>query len=245
MSLLNLPGRVSDVLDRFTAGLKEIYDDGLVSVVLYGSAASGEFADKHSNLNILVVLKDASILSLARCADLVNRTEFKAINPIFMTESYIAESLDVFPIEFLDMKDNYRVLSGTDPLNGVSVDVRNLRFQCEHEIKAKIVILKQSYVKMGRDEAAKAGVLYKSVTSAIHILRNAIRIKGIAAPYDKAGALRVIAKEFGLDVAGWQKILDARSGRARLGRDETEALFASFVADLEKAAALIDRVLIK
>jgi len=30
----------------------------LVSVVLYGSAASGEYADNHSNLNFLVILKD-------------------------------------------------------------------------------------------------------------------------------------------------------------------------------------------
>lgn len=245
MSLSTLPGRVSGVLERFTAGLKEIYGNDLVSVVLYGSAASGEFTDKHSNLNILIVLKDASIQSLAGCRDLIRRSEFHIINPVFMTDDYIKRSLDVFPIEFLDMKDNYRVLSGADPLKDVSVDIKNLRFQCEHELKSRIVILKQAYAKAGRGESETGRILFKSATSAIHILRNALRLKGISAPYDKKDALDLIIREFGLDGAAWRRIIDARSGGVRIDKGEEDGLFAALAADLEKASVLIDRVPVK
>ena len=57
------------------------------------------------------------------------------INPVFFTEDYIIRSTDVFPIEFLDMKENHVTLYGKDLFEAIAVDTKNLRFQCEQEIK--------------------------------------------------------------------------------------------------------------
>ena len=45
------------ILQTLTQALCRAYGDRLVSLTLYGSAASGDFVDKHSNLNLLAVLK--------------------------------------------------------------------------------------------------------------------------------------------------------------------------------------------
>ncbi len=237
-----LPARHEQAVGRFVDGLKGIYGDALDSAVLYGSAASGEHSGSRSNLNILLILKDTSIPSLKRCRNFVNRSEFRDIKAIFMTADYISKSIDVFPIEFLDMKDNYRVLSGDDPLKGVAVDLKNLRFQCEHELKARVITLKQHYIGIGNDARGLVELLLKSVTSMTHILRNALRIKGIAAPYDKKEAIAAISKEFGIDRQTWQMLIDAKSGAKKIDRSRAEDLFAAFVGDLEKSAGLIDRI---
>lgn len=105
MKELKINKKLQVTLNDFVKGLQKICADNLISVLLYGSGSSGEFTDKHSNLNLLVVLKDASLGNLKPVSGLVNKWRFRLIHPLFFTEEYIRNSIDVFPIEFLDMKD--------------------------------------------------------------------------------------------------------------------------------------------
>jgi len=143
MQELKLPDKLGNRLKEFTEGLKEIYQQDLVSLILYGSAASGEYVSKHSNLNILVVLKNTQQNELIKAVKLVKK--FGTINPLFLTEDYIASSTDVFPIEFLDMQENYSLLFGKDVLKSINIDISNLRFQCEQELKSKLINLKNDH----------------------------------------------------------------------------------------------------
>ena len=118
---------------------RDIYRDELVSIILYGSAASGEFSARHSNVNIAVILRDTSLANLSRIAPLLNKYKFRPLKVIFFTEIYIKNSADVFPIEFLDIKENHKILYGSDLLAGLKIDIKNLRFQCEQELKSKIL----------------------------------------------------------------------------------------------------------
>ena len=116
------------MLDDFTQSLKNIYGQGLISVILYGSAASGEFADRQSNLNLLVVLDNAGLDNLSKVSRVINGRKFQLLRPLFFTEEYIRGSLDVFPIEFLDIKENFAVLYGKENLSDLPVDTINLNF---------------------------------------------------------------------------------------------------------------------
>src|SRR3989338_11153170 len=100
MQEINLPSGLKERLSDFLKGLKNIFAQDLISVILYGSGASGEFTDKLSNLNLLVVLKNTGLEDLKKAQTLVARA--KTITPLFLTESYIVNSTDIFPIEFLD-----------------------------------------------------------------------------------------------------------------------------------------------
>ncbi len=241
MPELKLNKKLQDTLNDFVQNLQKAYKDNLVSVILYGSAASGEFTDKHSNLNILAVLKNADPENLKKASGLINKRRFGLINPLFFTEDYIRSSTDVFPIEFLDMKENYTVLAGRDTLKDVPVDTRNLRFQCEQELKAKLIALRQLYLRRNRDSAALCVFLFKSFTSITHILRNVLRIKGKQPPYLKQDILKDIAAEFQIDRNAWEKILAARNKQIRLNAKEIEQLFIDFVRDLEKIINFVDK----
>ncbi len=227
-------------IQYFVAGLKAIFSDSLISIVLYGSAASAEFVDNHSNLNILIVLKDTDPNILKKASGLTRK--FPLFQTLFLSPEYIEHSTDIFPIEFLDMKENYHILYGKDIIKDMTIDLRNLRFQCEQELKAKLLNLRQLYLKLNANKAALKNILLKSFTSILHIARNVLRLKGKTPAYKKEVILEDLAKEFPLDISIWQRILALRNREEKIRNKEVEPLFVSFIREVEKIADIVDKL---
>lgn len=241
MGKFNLPDKTGRILEDFIERLKAIYGAELVSVILYGSAASGEYAGGNSNVNVAVILSDASLAGIARASGVVNKRKFRLIRPVFFPQEHIERSADVFPVEFLDMKENHILLHGSDPLKDLKVDEKNLRFQCEQELKSKIINMKTAYLAR-MSAARRKTILFRFFTSSLHILRNILRLKGGEAVYLKKDVIGNIGAQFGIDVSVFKKILDAKNGDLRLTPRETEKLFFGFTSELEKIADAVDRL---
>ncbi len=240
MEELKIPVKFKNGLKNFLRGLKDIYRQDLISLILYGSAASGEFVDKLSNLNLLVVLKDTDLGELKKASGIAHK--FRLINPLFLTEDYIVRSTDIFPIEFLDMQENYILLYGKDVLKNININTGNLRFQCEQELKAKLINLRQAYLKTGKDKLALRSLLLRAFTSALHILRNVLRLKGKSAPYQKQDILKELASELNANINVWQNILAVKNKQLKLNNKGVEDLFVSFVRELEKMVEVVDKL---
>lgn len=227
------------LLTGFVDGLRRIYAGDLVSVILYGSAASGEFAPRHSNVNILITLSDASLPAVAKAGRLLSAARYRLITPLFFTEEYIRTSTDVFPIEFLDMKENYRVLYGRDLLKDLRIDTKNLRFQCEQELKSKLINIRSGYLA-ARSRADLERLLYRSFTSTIHIIRNVLRLKGTEPPYQKADILERVERSLGIDATAFNEILYAKAKSMKLTHNDIDGLLCRLVGSLETIAKLVD-----
>ena len=227
------------ILQDFVNGAKDIYHEGLISVILYGSAASGEFSALHSNINLALILSDTSLSNLSKIAPLLKKSKFRLLKTIFFTEGYILTSADVFPVEFLDMKENHKILYGRDLLSNLQIDVRNLRFQCEQELKSKIINIKRAYLDH-IDSPNLDRMLMKFFTSSLHILRNVLRLKSGRAIYRKEEILNEAAGEFNIDISTMKKILDAKLANKRLPGKQASGLFISFVDILEKISGVVD-----
>ena len=240
MEDVKINDKLKNKLKEFLQELKNIYGEELISAALYGSAASGEFIEKHSNLNMLIVLRNASLENLKKSSNAVNK--YPMIRPLFLTEGYIAGSTDVFPIEFLDMRENYILLYGKDVLKDVAVDTRNLRFQCEQELKAKLINLKHLYLVNNKDNGALRNLLLKSFTSILHIMRNILRLKSKTPAYKKDTLLKELAADFNIDISCWQKILLAKNRQMKLKEKEIEQLFIGFINDLERVTEAVDKL---
>lgn len=238
MRNLLLPPKLEREINFFILGLRKTYKEDLLSVALYGSAASMEFIPAYSNLNILVLLKSTSLSELKKATSVVNK--FKNLTPLFLTEEYILSSMDIFPIEFLDMQENYILLYGKDLLKNIRVNLKNLRFQCEHELKAKLLSLKQLYLGLNDRPAALKEPLIRSFTSILHILRNVLRLKGRQPPYKKEDLLKEIAAHFKIEISYWEKILAAKLKKIRINKVQTEELFLTFVDNLEEIIQAVD-----
>ncbi|MDD5409122.1 MAG: hypothetical protein PHC71_03410 [Candidatus Omnitrophica bacterium] len=238
MKKLSLPPKLEREINLFILNLKKIYKEDLLSITLYGSAASSEFAPAYSNLNILVILKSTALSELKKATREVNK--FRNLNALFLTEEYISSSLDIFPIEFLDMQENYIVLYGKDSLKDLCIDLKNLRFQCEQELKVKVLGLKQLYLGLNDHPAALREPLIRTFTSVLHILRNVLRLKNKLPPYKKEDLLKELAVHFKIGLSHWEKILASKLKKIRIGNKETEELFLVFVNDLEEIIRTVD-----
>jgi len=57
---------------EFVEKIKAASGDNLVSVVLYGSAADGEFHPEYSDLNLLCLVRDASFPALNKISSVIS-----------------------------------------------------------------------------------------------------------------------------------------------------------------------------
>src|SRR4051812_32399619 len=144
-------------LDDLVIQLRAAYGTQLSSVVLYGSAASGEHIPKKSDYNVLVLLERIDAGTLA-AASAVARAWGDAGNPppLTMTVREWRNSADVFPMEYADILERHRVLHGAPPFDGIHVARGDLRLQLEQQAMGKLLQLRQGALLAGTDAARQA-----------------------------------------------------------------------------------------
>ena len=71
--------------------------------------------------------------------------------PLIMTPKYIDESSDVFPMEFLNIKLLHYPVFGNDIFKNLEISASYLRRQCERELKARLIGLRQGYISAAGD----------------------------------------------------------------------------------------------
>jgi predicted nucleotidyltransferase len=238
MAELKIPEKTKHLVTGLVNQLQDIYQSELISILAYGSAVSGGFVAKRSRVDLLVILKDSSPERLKKAQTLVKKNTFYQI--IFFDEKFISQSLDTFPIEFLDIKEAYLVLSGQDILQDKLIDTANLRFQCEAELKEKLIALKQQYIKICRDPKAMRQLLLVSFSSLLHIIKSALRLMTQNSYAAREEIIKEAGLRFGLNTDTWNTLLWLKNGKVRLAESKVEGLFIAFVKDLEKISARVD-----
>ncbi len=222
--------------------LKKEYGDMLKSVVLYGSAAGGDHSKKFSDFNIICIL-DHILPSLIARSNRIVRRWVKAGNPPphFFGEDHIRESLDVFPIEFLDMQERHEGVAGIDPLAGIEVDPKNLRLQCESELKGKLIHLRSFYAANCHDTKLLAKTMVESFPSFMAAFRGLLRLIGKKDLVDVREVLTALAAASGANPDIFLTIADIRAGRSELPRkDEALVLFEHYLTGIDRITTFAD-----
>jgi Nucleotidyltransferase domain. len=134
-------------LNFFIEDLVRSHNENLVSVILYGSAATGDFQENVSDYDLLVVLRHVTPKDL-RDAYVAAREwlEMGHRLPVYLTVSELKDAADVFPIEYHQMKKAHIVLFGEDILGEVDISDQNLRHQIEYELRGKLLRLRKLYM---------------------------------------------------------------------------------------------------
>jgi predicted nucleotidyltransferase len=155
--------------------------DGLVSLVVYGSAARGGYRAGQSDVDIVVVVKDASRATLLSVANAMQVARYAArIEAMILTEDEIAKATDVFPILYDDIRRHHVVLRGSDPFAGLTIDDHHWRLRIEQELREAQIRLRRAVVdSMGRKEALAGAVVRKAkqIRSPLYAL---FQLQGVA-----------------------------------------------------------------
>lgn len=240
-NVLSTDAKLRELVNR----LKDAAAANLESVLLYGSAARGDFHPAHSDLNVLCVLGSLAIEELSRVAPVVRWwvVEQEEPAPLFFTADELRQSADVFSIELRDMQDNRRVLFGADLIDSLRVPVNLHRVQVEHELRTVLLKLRNSYFSAPGDAQQLTPVLRKSFSSVLALLRHVIIAFGEEPPAAPRDIIARAAHLTHADAGAFDSVL-----RLREHNDvhvEVAKVYGAYLAALEIVIRGLDKHLPK
>jgi len=199
------------VLAQLVEKLNEAFGERLVSVILYGSAAAGDHQQQFSDLNILCVLRDITTRELAESEPVFKWWRGKGNPaPLLLSEREVGTSTDCFPIEFHDIQARHRVLYGANVVSDIVVDESFYRAQVEHELRAKVLRLRQKAGGLLSDKDLLRRLLADSVSTFAVLFRHALVLRGLEAKMMKREVFEQAREAFGIDPVPFLKLLDLR-----------------------------------
>ncbi len=229
-------------LDRLVEKMKSAFGADLRSVVLYGSAAAGDFQPQHSDLNVLCVLHRLGVGQL-ESGNEVARWWIKKGHPapLLLTEEEIHSSADVFPIEFSDIKMQHKLLYGDDLFATMVVPMERHRIQLEHELRSKLLRLREQYMASHHSQRALQQLLAASVSTFGALFRHVLVVLGHPAPAKKREVFEALAAALGLDASPFLALMDIRQTGRSLPLAEGRTLFENYLAQVERVIEEVDR----
>lgn len=231
-------------INEFIQRLRDAVGPNLYSVVLYGSAADGEFHADFSNVNLLCVLRESTFATLTAIAPAVEwwvRQKHRA--PLVLTLEELQRSTDVFSIELLDMKERHRVLHGDDPLSGLTIPMHLHRAQLEYELREKTILLRDRLLQVARNEKHLWELLLGSLSTFLTLFRHALIALGDTPPKSKREAAQALAARIHFDVSAFLQLLDIREHKAQPSQFEVRDVFSRYLAGAQQVTAAVDKML--
>ena len=225
------------IIDDYT----QLFGDDLISIMLYGSAASGDYIPGKSDINFLIMLSEKGIDSLDRTFDLIARWKKRNVaTPLFLTEAYVSTSLDVFPIEYLNFQNSYKLVYGKDILKDLSFDRGFLRMQCEREVKGKLLLLREAFLESRGKGKDLQQLIAQSLGAFIAIFNGLLHLKGEELPRHKRDVIKNVCQAFDMDNDLFAKLLDVKEKRVKLSGPEITNLFKAYLKQVQKLWKVVD-----
>jgi len=238
-------------ISKLTENLKETFRERLSSFFLYGSCASEDYT-KNSDINMMVIIKDLTACDLKKSHKFVkNFTNKSKSLPIFMDKEEWFNSADVYPIEYSDIKDRYKILFGENLIDGLNIEKKDLRLQCETEVKNLLVRLRQNYLAKSSNSWADKIAIQKLIQSSsktfMVVFRTVLRLSDEAVPKNNSDVVRFFWEKFkvqGIDFDGelFLKILEYRKNQKAIKASELEAVIQKLIDSTNCVLKYVDKL---
>ncbi|MGA2979682.1 MAG: hypothetical protein ABSD76_08835 [Terriglobales bacterium] len=230
---------INEFVERIRGGAGK----NLLAVILYGSAAAGDYVADHSDVNLLCVLSETSFAAIAALAPAVEWWgKQKHREPLLMSAEEMRRSADVFSIEFLDMRRHYRVLWGEDVLKTLEIPMRLHRAQVEYELREKTILLRQRLL-VSANADAKWELLLRSLPAFGTLFRHTLIALGDAGAGSKREVAAALAGKLGIDTSVFGELLDIRERKKDRKSANVDEIFARYLKLVEQVTAAVDEML--
>ncbi len=229
--------------EAFIDDLRSTHRKNLAAVILYGSAAAGDFVAHQSDYNILVALNKIGPEDLRNAQPCVREwTRLGHPLPVYFTVSELQNAADVFPIEFHQMSIARKVLFGADVLAGLNISDKFMRLQAEYELRSKLIQLRRQYIPASASVDGLKRLMAESLSSFAALFRAVLVMQGLKPPGTKPEVVAMTVSHLQLDGASFEKIFHIRENSEAGKLDETSAnrLFGEYMEQIEKVIDAVD-----
>jgi predicted nucleotidyltransferase len=225
----------------FVNSFKQAAGGNLECVALFGSAASGEFHADYSDINMLCVVRELSAPVLAGLAPTIvawTRKKFPA--PLIFSRAEFEQSTDVFAIEMLDIRQRHRILYGEDIFTGINVPMDRHRVQLEHELRTKMLTLRQNYLQAAGNKKRVRRLMLDSISTFSTLFLHTLIAMGEQPAPHKVDNIRRLAERTGFDPAIFLKLLQVRQRAAKEQEIEAASAFAQYLDGINAVVQAVD-----
>lgn len=241
-SIDGLPEGTHKRLRSYVQDVVTAFGDQLEAVLLYGSAARGDFLPGRSNLNVLLVVSSCELSVLNRYVPLHAKWgKEQIVAPLFLTGDDLRASSVIFPLECQDILDCHRLLWGKDPFIGLRVDHRHLAGEVLQGLRGNLVRLRQRLVEGEATGEAMTILLGLSITSLLPVLRGVQRLLDRPVLFDGEALLNDLETCCEIDLAALREAWSLKRGHRSPGRLEVPRVMGRYLDGLGRFVAWVER----
>ena len=235
------PKNPTEIFAEITDDYRRIFATDLISIILYGSGAGEDYLPGKSDLNFLITLTDSGIEKLDLALETVSRWRKRNVAiPLFMTRSYLMGAQDAYPIEFLNMKRQYVVVSGEDVLAGLAFDPCHIRLQLERELRGKLLHLRSGYLATGGSARKIRELIALSLTAFVSLFTALLYLKNLDIPQGKRNVIMAAGTAFDFDAVVFLKCEEIRKKTDRFSSAEVREIFRSYMKEVGRLCDQIE-----
>jgi predicted nucleotidyltransferase len=223
--------------------LQAAFGERLVSAILYGSAAIGDWQQKTSDLNVLCVLDRITAAELAK-SDAVFRwwREKGQRTPLLLTAEELRESTDCFAMEFHDMQQHRKVLHGSDVIVGLTIEDRFYRAEVEHELRSKQIRLRQKASELLPDRKRLLALLTDSISTFCVLGRHVLVLSGQEPRWKKQEILAELEGLLGSPFTNCAAILAMRQSGDAAASGDAVSLLDGYLKETDALVRFVDQL---
>jgi len=238
-----IPDKPQDVFVPLTEDYKKVFGKDLISLILYGSAAGGSYVKGKSDINLLIIVTPEVINKLENALDTVKHWQKRSVAvPLIMTKAFMESSLDSYPIEFLNMKNNHILIYGENVLERLKFKPEDLRLQIERELKGKLILLRNGYLDAAGNARQLKQLISRSFTAFISIFNALLYLKQAPVPQKRRDTIKEVAKLFAIDVEVFLSCVDIKEGVDKLSGEEVADIFKKYLHEVEMICNIVDGI---
>jgi predicted nucleotidyltransferase len=140
----NVQTYIQKATDRTLEVIAGVFGEDLLMAALYGSAATGTYSKEYSDINMLFIVKHLDPSQLEQ-AGKAGRKVFNTyrVTPLILSRKELEDSEDVFPVEYLEIRDTMKLLYGENLFDQLNVGRQNIRHQVETMVRGSLNALRQ------------------------------------------------------------------------------------------------------
>ncbi len=211
------------------------------SVYLVGDVLTEDYREGATRIDSVIVLKQMDLGFLDILAPLGRKYGSQGLAaPLIMDPAYIHSSVDVFPLEFLNFQLLHHTLYGEDRFAGLSINRQELRFQCERELKGKLLWLHRIYVSAMGDRKILAGDIVRHFGGYLPVFRGLAYLMGQTPAGGLQAAVDQVGRLTGMETAVFEEICAIKEKQTQPTKEEISQLFEKFYRATAKLTEVVD-----
>ncbi len=246
MTHLTLADSVKERFEPFMADVLSLGKDNIHSIYITGSALTTDYDPGRSDINSVLILNRMDVKLIECYAILGKKYGKKGVSaPLILTPDYIRSSVDVFPMEFFNIKLIHTCLYGPDFFKDLEFNDSDLRYQCERELKVRLVGLRQGFLSAAGDRKMLVNDFVRSFSGYIPLFRAIIRLLGSDPPLTNKEVLSEVEKVSQVGMDAFRTVMNEKKKSTKPSSDQLVRIFEKYYTAVEKLGDIIDALEIR